>query len=333
MTDKSQRNDSLSVMDKSSVDETKSKTRKSSHKEKQSLSQSKGSEGHTPMRRSLRSVSVGSVKRGRSKRSASRDLASRSRSRKRSTSQEDTNLTKRRKSRRSVSIMSSGKVQVDVVTSPEQKKQDTEEKEGDMETEDTEITETREEPGAVVGQQGLDGEEVDSNRSVILSNHSLTVQVLEKPSPVSNKKSREDLESEAEEVASSCVEKKVEENNLPVSAQRKTRRSLKPESKKSNDTKELASEAEENNEVFVLESSPTPKRKSRRSIRLRPDFAEIPESLTSGDKENAKPVRLTRRSVAAVDGFKLPSESLSAKRPKPKQRRHTLHIAKSPEEW
>nr|XP_034312525.1 disks large-associated protein 5 isoform X2 [Crassostrea gigas] len=336
----SSRNDSLSIMD-ISENESRSRTRKSSNLRMSSSSPSKQTSSKTPSRsrKSLRSGSIASVEEGSRKRSSSRELPSRSRSRKRSRSQEDRGTEKRRKSRRSVSINTRGNVQVDLMTSPEQQPKSPESTENIMETDNIENT-VEEEEKSVVPNEPHDpaDDEMDSNRSVKLSNHSLTVEVTEKHSPGSSLKARTSIGTKdglenIKKVPSPSVEKTEALNNRPAKNRKTTRRSLNPIPKMSDDTKELAAEEEENLEVFEEEPSSTPKRKSRRSIRLRPDFAEIPESFASGDKENAKPSRPTRRSVAVVDGFKLPSESLSAKRSKPKQRRHTLHIAKSPEEW
>lgn len=337
----SSKNDSLSIMD-ISENESRSGTRKSSNQRMSSSSPSKQtSSKKTPSRsgKSLRSESITSVKEGSRKRSSSRELPSRSRSRKRSRSQEDRGTEKRRKSRRSVSINTRGNVQVDLITSPEQQPKSSENTEHIIETDDKENTAEKEEKSVGPSEPHDPAhDELDSNRSVKLSNHSLTVEVTEKHSPVSSQKARTSIGTRGglentKKVPSPSVENMEALNNLPVKNRKMTRRSLNPLPKMSDDTKELAAEVEENIEVFEEEPSSTPKRKSRRSIRLRPDFAEIPESFASGDKENAKPSRPTRRSVAVVDGFKLPSESMSAKRSKPKQRRHTLHIAKSPEEW
>uniref|UniRef100_K1PS34 Disks large-associated protein 5 n=1 Tax=Magallana gigas TaxID=29159 RepID=K1PS34_MAGGI len=336
----SSRNDSLSIMD-ISKNESRSGARKSSNQRMSSSSPSKQTSSKTPSRsrKSLRSGSTASVEEGARKRSSSRELPSRSRSRKRSRSQEDRGTEKRRKSRRSVSINTRGNVQVDLITSPEQQPKSPENTEIIMETDNKENT-VEEEEKSVVPNEPHDpaDDEMDSNRSVKLSNHSLTVEVTEKHSPGSSLKARTSIGTKdglenIKKVPSPSVENTEALNNRPAKNRKTTRRSLNPVPKMSDDTKELAAEEEENLEVFEEEPSSTPKRKSRRSIRLRPDFAEIPESFASGDKENAKPSRPTRRSVAVVDGFKLPSESLSAKRSKPKQRRHTLHIAKSPEEW
>lgn len=339
----SSKNDSLSIMD-ISENESRSGTRKSSNQRMSSSSPSKQtSSKKTPSRsrKSLRSESITSVKEGSRKRSSSRELPSRSRSRKRSCSQEDRGTEKRRKSRRSVSINTRGNVQVDLITSPEQQPKSSENTEHTciIETDDKENTAEKEEKSVGPSEPHDPAhDELDSNRSVKLSNHSLTVEVTEKHSPGSSQKARTSIGTRGglentKKVPSPSVENMEALNNLPVKNRKMTRRSLNPLPKMSDDTKELAAEVEENIEVFEEEPSSTPKRKSRRSIRLRPDFAEIPESFASGDKENAKPSRPTRRSVAVVDGFKLPSESMSAKRSKPKQRRHTLHIAKSPEEW
>lgn len=323
-----------------SKNESRSGARKSSNQRMSSSSPSKQTSSKTPSRsrKSLRSVSTASVEEGARKRSSSRELPSRSRSRKRSRSQEDRGTEKRRKSRRSVSINTRGNVQVDLITSPEQQPKSPENTENIMETDNKENTVEEEEKSEP---HDPADDEMDSNRSVKLSNHSLTVEVTEKHSPGSSLKARTSIGTKdglenIKKVPSPSVENTEALNNRPAKNRKTTRRSLNPVPKMSDDTKELAAEVEEmeeNLEVFEEEPSSTPKRKSRRSIRLRPDFAEIPESFASGDKENAKPSRPTRRSVAVVDGFKLPSESLSAKRSKPKQRRHTLHIAKSPEEW
>lgn len=324
-----------------SENESRSRTRKSSNLRMSSSSPSKQTSSKTPSRsrKSLKSGSIASVEKGARKRSSSRELPSRSRSRKRSRSQEDRGTEKRRKSRRSVSINTRGNVQVDLITSPEQQPKSPE---NIMETDKKENT-AEEEEKSVGPSEPHDpaDDEMDSNRSVKLSNHSLTVEVTEKHSPGSSLKARTSIGTKdglenIKKVPSPSVENTEVLNNRPAKNRKTSRRSLNPVPKMSDDTKELAAEeeeVEENLEVFEEEPSSTPKRKSRRSIRLRPDFAEIPECFTSGDKENAKPSRPTRRSVAVVDGFKLPSESLSAKRSKPKQRRHTLHIAKSPEEW
>lgn len=336
----SSRNNSLSIMD-ISENESRSRARKSSNLRMSSSSPSKQTSSKTPSRsrKSLRGGSTASVEEGARKRSSCRELPSRSRSRKRSRSQEDRGTEKRRKSRRSVSINTRGNVQVDLITAPEQQPKSPENTEIIMETDNKENT-VEEEEKSVVPNEPHDpaDDEMDSNRSVKLSNHSLTVEVTEKHSPGSSLKARTSIGTKdglenIKKVPSPSVENTEALNNRPAKNRKTTRRSLNPVPKMSDDTKELAAEEEENLEVFEEEPSSTPKRKSRRSIRLRPDFAEIPESFASGDKENAKPSRPTRRSVAVVDGFKLPSESLSAKRSKPKQRRHTLHIAKSPEEW
>lgn len=230
----------------------------------------------------------------------------------------------------------SGGVQVDVMTSPEQKPTDDEtdqivdswdkEEKNEKFTESTETSEN----------QVMD--EVASKRTVTLSEHSLTVEVTEdtnqvshqpKPSPLPNRRSRQSTPSKgklAEDVPSTNIEEEISAKASGIL--------LKPEPDTPDDTEALLAEKEETNEVFSEgNSSPAPRRKSRRSIRMRPDFVEMQEDFTAGDKENSEPKKITRRSLAVVDGFKLPSESMSTKRSKPKQRRHTLHVAKSPEEW
>ncbi|XP_061175405.1 uncharacterized protein LOC133184373 [Saccostrea echinata] len=345
----SQSNESSISMKKSSAVETKHNARKSIAQEVETPSKSRKSVGKTPSRsrKSVSNALSAGPKSESRKRSSSRELTSRSRSRKRSHSQDETSTTKRRKSRRSVSVKPSGNVKVDVINSPEQQQKETGDK-TDQVMEDIEIAKDNLVELAEAGDQ-QDNDEVGSTRSVKLTNHSLTVEVTEdinnslsesKPSSVPKRKSRRSIKTpnvlseDVKEIPSKDIDKEMVEKKLSVEAMRKSKVSSNLEHGISDNTKELASELEESNEVFADEnSSPAPKKKSRRSIRMRPDFAEIPEDLAAVDKENSKPKQVTRRSVAVVDGFKLPSESMSAKRTKPKQRRHTLHVHRSPEEW
>ncbi|XP_062601997.1 neurofilament heavy polypeptide-like [Saccostrea cucullata] len=345
----SQKNESLNSVEKSSAIETKPTSRKSTAKEVETPSKSRKSMEKTPRsRKSVSNALSAGPKPESRKRSSSRELPSRSRSRKRSHSRDEESTTKRRKSRRSVSVKPGGNVKVDVINSPEQQQKETSDS-TDQVMEDTEMTKDNEVESAETCDQ-QDNDELGSTRSVKLTNHSLTVEVTEdindslnepKSSPsVPKRKSRRSIKTpctlseDVKEISSKNTEKEIVEEKPSVKARRKSRVSVNLENGISDNTKELASELEESNEVFAEEnSSPAPKRKSRRSIRMRPDFAEIPEDLTAGNKENSKPKQVTRRSVAVVDGFKLPSESMSAKRTKPKQRRHTLHVHRSPEEW
>lgn len=333
-----QKSESLSFAKNSSAKETESKAMNSSHGGKETYCSSRKSTGRTPSRsrKSINNASVASTK--SRTRSSSRELPSRSRSRKRSHSQEEGSTTKRRKSRRSVNMNPSGGVQVDVMTSPEQQEKPTDDETDqivdswDKEEKNEKFTESTE----TSENQVMD--EVASKRTVTLSEHSLTVEVTEdtnqvshqpKPSPLPNRRSRQSTPSKgklAEDVPSTNIEEEISAKASGIL--------LKPEPDTSDDTEALLAEKEETNEVFSEgNSSPAPRRKSRRSIRMRPDFVVMQEDFTAGDKENSKPKKITRRSLAVVDGFKLPSESMSTKRTKPKQRRHTLHVAKSPEEW
>jgi hypothetical protein len=229
----------------------------------------------------------------------------------------------------------SGGMQVDVMTSPDQQQESASNKTDQSKDSVNNREENKNLERDMETCENQD--EMSSKRTVKLSEHSLTVVVTENASQMSdqskpsmpNRRSRRSMPSKGNltDVPSTSIKEEM--------SAKSSREVRIPDPDTFDDSKRQLTKEEEITEVFVenTESSPATKRKSRRSVRMRPDFNDTQDDLTAEDKENSKPKRNTRCSLTAVDCFKLPSASMSAKRSKPKQRRHTVHVARSPEEW